>query len=83
MSVGCGGTCAGGRASAAPAFLGERQDLGHGALDERVESAFTSIGGVGYLRLSAHLYTEPRDFDAFVERAVPQILAFADERRGQ
>ncbi|MFE7504136.1 aminotransferase class V-fold PLP-dependent enzyme [Promicromonospora sp. NPDC057488] len=48
-----------------------------------VESAFTSIGGVGYLRLSAHLYTEPRDFEAFVERAVPQILAFADERRGQ
>ncbi|MFD2028828.1 aminotransferase class V-fold PLP-dependent enzyme [Promicromonospora aerolata] len=46
-----------------------------------VESAFTSIGGVGYLRLSVHLYTEPRDFDAFVERAVPQILAFADERR--
>ncbi|MFI9485762.1 aminotransferase class V-fold PLP-dependent enzyme [Promicromonospora sp. NPDC052451] len=48
-----------------------------------VESAFTSFGGVGYLRLSAHLYTEPRDFEAFVERAVPQILAFADERRGQ
>ncbi|GAA2220829.1 aminotransferase class V-fold PLP-dependent enzyme [Promicromonospora sukumoe] len=46
-----------------------------------VESAFTSIGGVGYLRLSVHLYTEQRDFDAFVERAVPQILAFAEERR--
>lgn len=48
-----------------------------------VESAFTSVRGVGYLRLSAHLYTQPRDFDAFVERAVPQILAFADERRGR
>jgi len=48
-----------------------------------VESAFTSVAGIGYLRLSAHLYTEPRDFDAFVERAVPQILAFADERRGR
>ncbi|MFJ3404811.1 aminotransferase class V-fold PLP-dependent enzyme [Promicromonospora sp. NPDC090134] len=46
-----------------------------------VESAFTSIGGVGYLRLSVHLYTEQRDFDVFVERAVPQILAFAEERR--
>ncbi|MFC8801005.1 aminotransferase class V-fold PLP-dependent enzyme [Promicromonospora sp. NPDC057138] len=46
-----------------------------------VESAFTSVAGVGYLRLSVHLYTQPRDFDAFVERAVPQILAFADERR--
>lgn len=48
-----------------------------------VESAFTSVGGVGYLRLSAHLYTRPLDFDAFVERAVPQILAFAEERRGR
>jgi isopenicillin-N epimerase len=48
-----------------------------------VESAFTSVAGVGYLRLSVHLYTEPRDFDAFVERAVPQILAFAEERRGR
>ena len=48
-----------------------------------VESAFTSVAGVGYLRLSVHLYTQPRDFDAFVERAVPQILAFADERRGR
>jgi isopenicillin-N epimerase len=48
-----------------------------------VESAFTSAAGVGYLRLSVHLYTEPRDFDAFVERAVPRILAFAEERRGR
>ncbi len=47
-----------------------------------VESAFTSVGGVGYLRLSVHLYTEPSDFEAFVERAIPQILAFARERRG-
>lgn len=47
-----------------------------------IESAFTSVAGVGYLRLSVHLYTEQRDFDAFVERAVPQILAFAEERRG-
>lgn len=46
-----------------------------------VESAFTSIGGVGYLRLSVHLYTEPRDFDAFVDRAVPPILALAADRR--
>jgi isopenicillin-N epimerase len=47
-----------------------------------IESAFTSSEGVGYLRLSVHLYTEQRDFDAFVDRAVPQILAFAEERRG-
>jgi len=48
-----------------------------------IESAFTSFGGVGYLRLSVHLYTEPADFDAFVERGVPRILAFAEERRGR
>jgi isopenicillin-N epimerase len=47
-----------------------------------VETAFTSIAGVGYLRLSVHLYTEPSDFEAFVERALPQVLAFARERRG-
>ena len=47
-----------------------------------VETAFTSIEGVGYLRLSVHLYTEPSDFEAFVERALPQVLAFARERRG-
>jgi len=47
-----------------------------------VEAAFTSFAGVGYFRLSVHLYTEPRDFEAFVERAVPQIVALARERRG-
>ncbi|GAA1734448.1 aminotransferase class V-fold PLP-dependent enzyme [Microbacterium paludicola] len=48
-----------------------------------IEAAFTSFDGVGYLRLSVHLYTEPSDFDAFVERAVPQIVALARERRGE
>jgi isopenicillin-N epimerase len=53
-------------------------------LDETgVEAAFTSFDGVGYFRLSVHLYTEPGDFDAFVERAVPQIVALARERRGE
>ncbi|PUB24934.1 isopenicillin-N epimerase [Promicromonospora sp. AC04] len=46
-----------------------------------VETAFTSVEGVGYLRLSVHLYTEPSDFEAFVERALPQLLAFAHERK--
>ncbi|MGI6879041.1 aminotransferase class V-fold PLP-dependent enzyme [Microbacterium sp. gxy059] len=45
-----------------------------------IEAAFTSFEGIGYLRLSAHLYTETRDFEAFAERAVPQIFALADER---
>ena len=48
-----------------------RMDL----LDETgVETAFTSFRGVGYFRLSAHLYTEASDFEAFVERCIPQIL---------
>lgn len=46
-----------------------------------IEAAFTSFAGVGYLRLSTHLYTTVDDFAAFAERAVPQILALAAERR--
>lgn len=44
-------------------------------LDEvGVETAFTSFRGVGYYRLSVHLYTESADFEAFVERCVPHLL---------
>lgn len=39
-----------------------------------VETAFTSFRGIGYFRLSVHLYTEASDFHAFAERCVPQIL---------
>ncbi|MGM1018929.1 MAG: aminotransferase class V-fold PLP-dependent enzyme [Actinomycetota bacterium] len=39
-----------------------------------VGTAFTSFEGRGYFRLSVHLYTEASDFDAFVERCVPEIL---------
>lgn len=46
-----------------------------------VETAFTSFRGVGYFRLSAHLYTEASDFEAFVDRCVPQILSRAGIRR--
>lgn len=45
-----------------------------------VETAFTSFRGIGYFRLSAHLYTEESDFAAFVERCVPQILGRAGIR---
>jgi isopenicillin-N epimerase len=45
-----------------------------------VETAFTSFRGVGYFRLSAHLYTEQSDVEAFVERCVPQILSRAGIR---
>lgn len=43
-----------------------------------VETAFTSFEGRGYYRLSVHLYTETSDFEAFVERCVPEILRAAD-----
>ncbi|NEE00817.1 aminotransferase class V-fold PLP-dependent enzyme [Phytoactinopolyspora halotolerans] len=45
-----------------------------------VETAFTSFDGIGYLRLSVHLYTEPSDFDAFVERGIPLIADLAARR---
>ncbi|MBN7794275.1 aminotransferase class V-fold PLP-dependent enzyme [Microbacterium esteraromaticum] len=45
-----------------------------------VETAFTSFEGVGYFRLSAHLYTEASDFEAFVDRCVPEILQRAGIR---
>lgn len=46
-----------------------------------IEAAFTSFAGVGYLRLSVHLYTEARDFEAFIDHAIPQIVRLAGERR--
>lgn len=45
----------------------------------QIETAITSFAGQGYLRLSAHLYTEPADFDAFIERGIPQLLHHARE----
>ena len=56
-----------------------RMDL----LDETgVETAFTSFRGIGYFRLSAHLYTEASDFEAFVDRCIPKILSRAGIRTG-
>ncbi|MGL3149168.1 aminotransferase class V-fold PLP-dependent enzyme [Microbacterium sp. A82] len=42
-----------------------------------VETAFTSFEGRGYYRLSVHLYTELSDFEAYVERCIPEILRAA------
>lgn len=59
----------------------EADDLRMQLLDETgVETAFTSFRGIGYFRLSAHLYTEASDFEAFVERCIPQILQRAGIR---
>lgn len=43
-----------------------------------VETAFTSFEGRGYYRLSVHLYTEVSDFEAYIERCVPEILRAAE-----
>ncbi|MFD6700005.1 MULTISPECIES: aminotransferase class V-fold PLP-dependent enzyme [unclassified Microbacterium] len=56
----------------------EADDLRMRLFDEvGVETAFTSFAGSGYFRLSAHLYTEAADFEAFAERCVPRILELA------
>ncbi|MFD8569057.1 aminotransferase class V-fold PLP-dependent enzyme [Streptomyces sp. NPDC059639] len=40
------------------------------------ETAFTAFDGVGYLRLSAHVYNTPADYEEFAERCVPALLAW-------
>ncbi|MFK3677774.1 aminotransferase class V-fold PLP-dependent enzyme [Microbacterium sp. NPDC090218] len=53
-------------------------------LDETgVETAFTSFRGIGYFRLSVHLYTEETDIAAFAERCIPAILERAGIRSAQ
>ncbi|WP_427917195.1 aminotransferase class V-fold PLP-dependent enzyme [Streptomyces sp. cg40] len=42
-----------------------------------VEAAFTSFGGVGYLRLSTHVYNTAADFEYFAEHCVPVLGAWA------
>ncbi|MFC8367526.1 aminotransferase class V-fold PLP-dependent enzyme [Streptomyces sp. NPDC057239] len=42
-----------------------------------VEAAFTSFGGVGYLRLSAHVYNTTEDYEYFAERCVPVLGEWA------
>ncbi|WP_435059605.1 aminotransferase class V-fold PLP-dependent enzyme [Streptomyces sp. bgisy060] len=45
-----------------------------------VAAAFTSFGGVGYLRLSTHVYNTAADFEYFAERCVPVLGAWSRER---
>jgi isopenicillin-N epimerase len=44
-----------------------------------VEGAFTSFNGIGYYRLSTHVYNTTADFDIFAERCVPALLKWARE----
>ncbi|MFH0176951.1 aminotransferase class V-fold PLP-dependent enzyme [Streptomyces cacaoi] len=46
-----------------------------------VEAAFTSFDGLGYLRLSAHLYNTPDDYAYFAETCVPVVEKWAREAR--
>lgn len=45
-----------------------------------VEVAFTSFGGVGYVRLSAHVYNTAADYEYFADRCVPALLSWARSR---
>ncbi|GJF33139.1 aminotransferase class V [Kitasatospora sp. NE20-6] len=47
-----------------------------------VEAAFTSFGGIGYVRLSTHVYNTAADFEHFAERCVPVLGAWARTARG-
>ncbi|WP_281453051.1 aminotransferase class V-fold PLP-dependent enzyme [Paenarthrobacter nitroguajacolicus] len=42
-----------------------------------IETAITTFNGRGYLRLSAHLYNSPKDYEIFAERAVPDLVRLA------
>ena len=44
-----------------------------------VEAAVTSFDGVGYLRLSAHVYNTPEDYEHFAAVCVPVVEKWARE----
>ncbi|MGX1274310.1 aminotransferase class V-fold PLP-dependent enzyme [Streptomyces phaeoluteigriseus] len=48
-----------------------------------VEAAFTSFGGTGYLRLSAHVYNTPGDYEYFADACVPVVEKWAQEARSR
>ncbi|MEU0068689.1 aminotransferase class V-fold PLP-dependent enzyme [Streptomyces sp. NPDC006332] len=53
------------------------------ALELGVEAAFTSFGGVGYLRVSAHVYNTAADYEYFAEACVPVLGDWARAAREQ
>ena len=46
-----------------------------------VTAAFTSFDGIGYLRLSAHVYNTAADYEDFAERCVPVLARWARDLR--
>ena len=56
----------------------EAGDLRDRVLSELgVVTAVSSFGGAGYLRLSAHAYNTPGDYEDFAQRCVPVLLDWA------
>ncbi|GAA2659981.1 aminotransferase class V-fold PLP-dependent enzyme [Streptomyces aculeolatus] len=48
-----------------------------------VEAAYTSFGGTGYLRLSAHVYNTAADYEYFAEVCVPVLAEWARGAAGE
>lgn len=48
-----------------------------------VEANFTSFDGIGYMRLSAHVYNTPADYEYFAETCVPVLGEWARTARGR
>jgi isopenicillin-N epimerase len=48
-----------------------------------VEAAFTSFGGDGYFRLSAHVYNTAADYEHFAEVCVPALGAWAATQKSE
>ncbi|GGJ44422.1 aminotransferase class V-fold PLP-dependent enzyme [Streptomyces brasiliensis] len=46
-----------------------------------VEAAFTSFDGIGYMRLSAHVYNDAVDYEYFAEECVPVLGEWAQRGR--
>lgn len=42
-----------------------------------VEAAFTAFGDQGFVRLSAHAYNTPDDYDDFARRCVPALVEWS------
>lgn len=65
-----------------PAGLATTHEDSHavrGYISEKldIETAITTFGGHGFLRLSAHLYNSPTDYETFAEIAVPELVRLA------
>lgn len=68
-----------------PAGLARNHDEADAIRDRFVrecpaEAAFTEFEGDGYLRISAHVYNTPREYEMFADKFVPRIVQWAREQ---